>query len=104
MIFAGRPEVLITLDEAAAAFIAAVVLDIQVIERSKLTVDGYPGLAVELKGRAEGENYVVRAIFTRPSDTHFFVMVGVAPADRWQNELMPWFEDMLASITLSEPE
>ena len=104
MIFAGRPEVSVTLDEAAAGFIGAIVLDIQVMERSTLTVDGSPGLVVELKGRAEGANYVVRAVFARPSDTHFFTMFGVAPAERWQSELQPWFEEVLSSITLFEPE
>jgi hypothetical protein len=44
-----------------------------------------------------------RAVFAAATPTQSFLMLGVAPSDRWDGELAPLFEAVLASVRFFEP-
>ena len=76
---------------------------IQVSGPSKITVGGVPGLAADVSGEAGGKEIVGRVVFVAVTPTQSFNLFGVAPSERWADELLPLFDAVLASVSFFEP-
>lgn len=85
-------------------FMADIDVDIEVSEPREITVGGAEGLDVELSGAEGGREIRGRIIFVAVSPTHSFTMFGAAPSDRWESELGPLFDGVVASLSFFEPE
>ena len=78
--------------------------DLQVSAPREVTVGGVEGVAVDLNGTDDaGRALVVRIVVALPEPTRQFTMIGIAPPERWDGELEPLFEDVLASVSFFEP-
>jgi len=58
---------------------------------------------VDLTGAADGSCLVGRAAVVIPAPNRAFLMMGVAPAERW-SELEPYFEAVLNSLEFFNPQ
>lgn len=70
--------------------------------RRDVIVDGIPGIAVDTSGPYQGMNMMGRMVIVVVSPTQEFRMIGMAPADRWQDELELLFESTLATVQFFE--
>ena len=75
---------------------------IEVSEPREITVGGLPGLIADVSGDFEGQEMNGQAVFVAVSPTQHFTMFGVAPGERWDGELAPLFDAVLASISFFE--
>jgi hypothetical protein len=76
----------------------------QVSEQRQVTVGGVAGVAVDLSGADDqGRMIASRIVVVLLEPTRQFTMIGIAPPERWNGELEPLFEEMLASISFFEP-
>lgn len=78
--------------------------DVEFTNRRDVTVNGIPGIAVDVSGPYEGKDMLGRMVIVAVSPTQEFRMIGIAPADRWEAELEPLFEATLATVQLFEAE
>lgn len=76
---------------------------LQVSGPSKITVGGVPGLAADVSGEAGGKEIVGRVVFVAVTPTQSFNLFGVAPSQRWADELSLLFDAVLASVSFFEP-
>ena len=76
---------------------------LQVSGPSKITAGGVPGLAADVSGEAGGKEIVGRVVFVAVTPTQSFNLFGVAPSERWADELSPLFDAVLASVSFFEP-
>jgi len=67
-----------------------------------ITLNGLDGATVELTGSAESGGLVGRAAVLVPAPNRAFLMMGVAPAERW-DELAVYFEAVLGSVAFFDP-
>ena len=78
--------------------------DLQVSDPREVTVGGVAGVAVDLNGTDDaGRALVARIVVVLPEPTRQFTMIGIAPPERWDGELEPLFEGVLASVSFFEP-
>ncbi|MDY7080117.1 MAG: hypothetical protein SXV54_24820 [Chloroflexota bacterium] len=99
----GEAEVT-TNEELYDEFVSDLEAGIEVSEPRETTVGGIPGLVTDIGGAVEGQEMAGRIVFVAVSPTQNFVMFGVAPADRWDDELAPLFDGVVASVTFFEPD
>jgi hypothetical protein len=71
-------------------------------EIKTITLNGLDGATVELTGSAESGGLVGRAAVLVPAPNRAFLMMGVAPAERW-DELAVYFEAVLGSVAFFDP-
>jgi hypothetical protein len=78
--------------------------NLQISNQREVTIGGITGMAVDLSGTDDdGREIAGRIVVALPAPTQPFTMVGVAPPERWDGELEPLFEAVLASISFFEP-
>jgi hypothetical protein len=75
----------------------------EVSEPHEITVGGVSGLAADVSGTVEGKELVARVVFVAVTPTQSFNVFAVAPSDRWDDELEPLFDAVLASVSFFEP-
>jgi ligand-binding sensor domain-containing protein len=77
---------------------------VQVLDQHEVTVGGVAGLAVDLGGSDdEGRDVAGRMVVALPASARQFLIAGIAPPERWEGELEPLFEVVLASVSFFEP-
>ena len=64
---------------------------------------GVPGLAADVSGTAEGKEMAGRVVFVAVTPTQSFTVLGSAPRERWDDELAPLFDAVMASVSFFEP-
>jgi sugar lactone lactonase YvrE len=84
-------------------FAGDVEADVQISEPREITVGGVPALAADLSLTSGETQAAGRAVFAAVTPTQSFLMLGIAPGDRWDNELAPLFDAVLASVRFFEP-
>jgi hypothetical protein len=77
--------------------------DIEVSAPREINVDGLLGLVADISGTFEGEDVAGRIVIVVVTPTRHFIMLGVAPVDHWEDEMVPLFVAVLGSVHLSEP-
>lgn len=77
--------------------------EVDIGEPREITVGGSPGRAAQISGAPEGEELTGRLVAAMPSDEQGFMILGAAPVGRWEEEIAPLFEAILASVTFFEP-
>jgi hypothetical protein len=99
-----------SVDEAATTseqlyddFMSELEADIEASEPREVTVDGVPGLAVDLSGTEQGQAIAGRVVVVAVPPTQRFMMFGAAPRDRWGDEFAPLFDAVVASVSFVEP-
>jgi len=94
-----------SLPDAFAQFIQQFAPDaqIQVIDQRAVTVNDAPGLAAEItnRGAAPDGPFMGRIVMVQPATERIFVMVGIAPAARWNDAVSTQFDAVLQSVTFS---
>jgi len=76
----------------------------QISNQREVTIGDVTGLVVDFDGTDDdGREIAGRIVVALPAPTQPFTMVGVAPPERWDGELEPLFEAVLASISFFEP-
>jgi hypothetical protein len=85
-------------------FVSDLDSDVEVSEPREITVGGVSGLMADVSSTSDGEEMVGRAVFVAVSPTQQFIMFGAAPRDRWDDELAPQFDAVVASVTFFEPD
>jgi hypothetical protein len=103
MMMGGVDEGAITAEEMHGDFVADIEAGMEVSEPREVTVDGVAGLMIDVSGPVEGEDLSGRVVFVAVSSTQTFSMIGAAPSDRWEGELEPLFDTVLATVTFFEP-
>jgi hypothetical protein len=84
--------------------LAADTPDFDVSEQREVIVADVEGVAVDMSGTdEEGRAVAGRIVVVFPETTRQFTMIGIAPPERWDGELEPLFEAMLASVSFFEP-
>jgi hypothetical protein len=84
-------------------FAGDVEADVQISEPREITVGGVPALAADLSLTSGETQAAGRAVFAAVTPTQSFLVLGIAPGDRWDNELAPLFDAVLASVRFFEP-
>jgi ligand-binding sensor domain-containing protein len=77
--------------------------EVDFAEAYDITVGGVPGKAADVTGAPEGEELAGRVAVLLPTPEMGFLMIGSAPAGRWEEETEPLFEAVLASVSFFEP-
>jgi len=76
----------------------------QISNQHEVAIGGVTGMAVDLGGTDDdGREIAGRIVIALPAPTQPFTMIGVAPPERWDGELEPLFEAVVASISFFEP-
>jgi hypothetical protein len=83
--------------------VASGVQDLALGEAYTTTIGGIDGLAVDSKGRLDGEPIETRAAHITLGERRFFVAFGYAPTEIWAGEGTVAFELMINSVTFFEP-
>jgi hypothetical protein len=104
MLVGGAEEESATPQDLYDGFMSELDSDIDVSEPREITVGGAPGLVADISGTSDGEEMVGRAVFVAVSPTQRFLMLGAARRDRWDGELAPQFDAVVASLTFFEPD
>jgi hypothetical protein len=76
---------------------------VEISEPREITVGGVPGLVSDLSGDSEGTKGAGQLVIVAVTPTQRFVMGGLAPSERWDDELAPLFDAVLASVSFFEP-
>ena len=85
-------------------FVGDLETDVEVSKPREVTVGSVPGLAVDVSGTEGGQDFAARIVLVAVSPTQSFTMIGMASPDRWDDELAPLFDAVLASISFFEPD
>jgi hypothetical protein len=104
MLMGSTEEESATLQDLYDGFVGDIDSDIDVSEPREITVGGVPGLEADISGDSEGEEVVGRIVIVAVNSTQQFIMFGAAPSDRWDDELAPQFDAVVASVTFFEPD
>jgi hypothetical protein len=92
-----------TIEELYDEFTADVEEDVEISEPREIAVGGVPGLISDISGESEGTKRVGRLVVVAVTPTQQFIMAAIAPPGRWDDELAPLFDAVLASIAFFEP-
>jgi len=103
MLMGSANEESATTQELYDEFVGDVAADIEISEPREITVGGVPGLVSDVSGDSEGTKVTGRLVIVAVTPTQSFIMASVAPSDRWDTELTPLFEAVLASVSFFEP-
>jgi hypothetical protein len=76
---------------------------VEVSEPREITVGGVEGLVADISGESDGKAMAGQIVFVAVNPTQQFIMFGAAPSDRWDDELAPQFDAVVASVTFFEP-
>ncbi|MDY6876575.1 MAG: hypothetical protein SWK90_10310 [Chloroflexota bacterium] len=93
-----------TAEDLYDEFVSDLEAGIEVSELQEVVVDGVSGLAVDIGGAVEGQEMAGRVAFVAVSPAQHFMMFGVAPLERWDGELEPLFDAVVASVSFFEPD
>ena len=85
-------------------FMSDIEADVEVSKPREVTVGGVPGLAVDVSGTEGGQNFAARIVLVAVTPTQSFTMIGMAPPERWDDELAPLFDAVMDSISFFEPD
>ncbi|HNR46440.1 MAG TPA: hypothetical protein PKO03_05180 [Anaerolineaceae bacterium] len=90
----------LTAADVLTQFVGEMPFDMGAVEA--LSLQGVGGTTAELTGKSESQGLLGRAAVLMPTSDQALLMIGVAPADRWE-ALAPYFEAVLNSIAFFEP-
>ncbi|MBU1662576.1 MAG: FxLYD domain-containing protein [Chloroflexi bacterium] len=76
---------------------------IELSDKWEVLVDGVPGLAFDLSGTEDDIEMAGRIIVVAVTPEHGVQIIGAAPHDRWEAEIEPLFEAVVASLSFFEP-
>jgi hypothetical protein len=99
LIIGGPTEEVQTVNEAFSSF-TAFMADADFSEPRPFTLDGVSALRADLAVPVEGQDVTGRLVVARPMPKQGFLLLGFAPADRWQSETSALFEALLTSVKL----
>ncbi len=85
-------------------FVGDLEADVEVSKPREVTVGGVPGLAVDVSGTEGDQDFAARLVLVAVTPTQSFTMIGMAPPERWDDELAPLFDAVMASISFFEPD
>jgi ligand-binding sensor domain-containing protein len=66
----------------------------------EVEVDGAPGLSVDIASRNAASGFAGRIVMAQPNAERLFVLVGVAPADQWEEDVSARYGELLDTIAL----
>jgi hypothetical protein len=92
-----------TAEQLFDGFVSDLEAGIQVSEPREVMVGGVPGLMADVRGEIEGKKIAGRVVFVAVTPTQSFGLLGAAPSERWDDELAPLFDAVLASVSFFEP-
>jgi hypothetical protein len=74
--------------------------------RREITIDDAPGLAADLKSKpfTDGSTISGRMVVVLVTPNQQFIMIGEAPTELWEDELVYFFDAVQASVHFFEPE
>lgn len=75
---------------------------LEIINEQEIKVNGLPGFLVELKGKEKDRDVIARVVAVNVSDTQTFMMLGIAPAESW-DQLRVDFDNVLRSVEFFPP-
>jgi hypothetical protein len=99
---AGEEEA--TAQELYDQFLSDIEVGMNVSEPREITVDGRAGLVSDVDGTSEGKEMVGRVVFVAVTPVQRFMALGAAPRERWESELAPLFDGVVASLSFFEPD
>jgi hypothetical protein len=91
-----------TVEELYAKFVSGLEKGIDASDPREVTVGGVRGLEGDLSGLTKGKPFTGRIVLVVVSDTQSFSMLGLAPADRW-DEFEPYFDAVRDSVRFFTP-
>lgn len=97
LIMAGDNDTEMTTEEAFANFESTSTAG-KIGKPKKIKVGGFQALQAEMTSTQDGEEvkaYVITSMLTK---TRQFTMMASSPAERWNDEIEPYFEDVVKSI------
>ncbi len=97
MIMAGENDQEMTTDAAFEKF-KAESTGSEIGKARKVKVGGFPALQAELTSQQNGEEVKAVVITSMLTSKRQFTMMAMAPADRWDVDVAPYFEDVRDSI------
>ncbi|MBN1993323.1 MAG: hypothetical protein JW953_11540, partial [Anaerolineae bacterium] len=105
VMFMGYPgEEGITSEQMLAGWRQDMEADFAMTDEREVMVDSVMGLAVDISGTDDSGRAVAgRLVVVAVPPAQEFVMLGAAPAERWDDELAPLFEAVMTSVTFFEP-
>ena len=103
MLMGSANEESATTEELYDEFVGEFAADTEISEPREITIGGVPGLVSEVSGDSEGTKVTGRLVIVAVTPTQRFIMVGGAPSERWDGELAPLFDAVLASVSFFEP-
>ncbi len=92
-----------TSQELYDKFVADLEVGIEVSKPREITVGGAPGLEADISSSSGGAQMAGRVVFVVVSEARYFTLFGAAPAGRWEGELAPLFDALVASVKFFEP-
>ena len=94
-----------TLEDIFAAYTAELEgKGMEISNQREVTVDDASGLVADISGAGEGDTEVAgRVAVVMPTFTQNLYIISAAPTERWDDELAPLFDAVLASVTFFEP-
>lgn len=97
MIMAGDNTQEMTNEEAFDKFKASST-EAELGKAKKVKVGGFQGLQAELTSQQGGTEIRAIAVTSMLTPLRQFTMLASSPADRWEDEVAPYFDDVLSSI------
>ncbi len=97
LIMAGNNDVEMTTEEAFEKF-QSTTTGASISKPKKIKVGGFQALQAEMSTEQGGEDikaYVITSMLTK---TRQFTMMASSPADRWEDDIEPYFDDVVKSI------
>jgi hypothetical protein len=91
-----------TPEELFAEFTSDLEAGIELSPPRKIDVDGQPGVIADVSGSEGDTEMVGRIVAVAATPNHHFMVIAVAPADRW-DEFGPLFDAVLASVRFFPP-
>jgi hypothetical protein len=96
-----------TLDEQFTEFTAGVSEEgnVEISSAQDIVVNGAAARRVEISGTDDdGQAMAGSVVVAQVTERQTFVMMGYAPADVWQTEVLPLFDAVLATVIFFAPE
>jgi hypothetical protein len=103
LLIGGIGEESATPEDLYGEFTSELDSDTEISPPRRIDVDGKPGVEADISGSVEGEDVAGRLVVVAVTPTHHFIMIGLAPADRWDDKVAPLFDAVLASVRFFPP-